>query len=422
MLFSVILIIASFLQAFALFQSVKFASQLGPRSAYLYISLTMLLFLSYTLIILYTSDFNSLSDVRKGQTIVILIISFLTVISLHKIRPIIVANKKFSLDLQKKEQQLIQARNIANLCFWEWNIETDQLKCSEKLKKLLGCSNSDEHYYWEDFLQYIHPEDQIAFREQVNSTIYDKATLNFQHRIKAANGQIYHVREYAETNYDNQGRPQYLLGTLQNITEEINTSTHLAEINERVKKQQTELSHASRMATLGEMASGIAHEINQPLSAIVNYANGGKRRITDGKMDADVYFELLGQISQQAERAAEIIKRIRAFVRKEDVTLNEINISDLIKRVVELICNTTNVNSSIFNISYADDLPRLRLDAIQIEQVFTNLILNSIEAMDFANTHYQLISISVYNKSRHAININISDTGPGFPEESINQV
>ncbi|MCW9024792.1 MAG: ATP-binding protein [Gammaproteobacteria bacterium] len=422
MLFSVILTIAIFFQAYALLLSLKFTSQTGPRSVYLYISITMALFVGYSLIILFSTDYDIAPTVRKAQPLVVLIISMLTVIILKKVRPLVIANKDFENESRKKEQQLLQARNIANLCFWEWNIDTNRITCSEKLCTLLNFNKNRTIYIWDEFLEYIHPDDQIPFREKINTAIYDKTVFSFQHRIKTTEGNTLHVREYAEAIYDTQGRPEYMLGTLQDITEQISTTTHLAEVNERVKKQQAELSHATRMATLGEMASGIAHEINQPLSAILNYANGGKRRIIDGKIDTEVYFELLGQISQQAERAAEIIKRTRTFVRKEDINLNEIYISDLIDRVIELVCNTTNINANLFELNYEQHLPKLRIDAIQIEQVLTNLILNALEAMEYTNTHWQLIRISIKTEQRHTITVSISDTGPGFPAESLNKV
>lgn len=194
------------------------------------------------------------------------------------------------------------------------------------------------------------------------------------------------------------------------------TETRRAE--EEARRRHDELVHVSRVSTMGEVATGIAHELNQPLSAITNYANGCVRRLRFGVHDEDALQEALLQISLQANRAAEIIKRLRGMVAqqpgsKEDRDLNE---------VITEVCSLVEYESRKLEVAIEcrlskDPLP-VRIDSIRIEQAMVNLIRNGFDALQERPVGKRRIVIdSGRDSTSGELWVTIRDNGPGMTAE-----
>ena len=151
---------------------------------------------------------------------------------------------------------------------------------------------------------------------------------------------------------------------------------------ERTRQREEELAHATRLTTMGEMASGLAHELNQPLAAISNYVNGCRQRLAADNMDPAHLDDALKNIAHQARRAGEIIKRMRTFVRKPEPRRASTSINDAVSAVAALLEPDARRHHATVRLDLADDLPDLLVDPVQIEQVILNLVRNAFEAMD----------------------------------------
>ncbi|MCP3917149.1 MAG: PAS domain S-box protein [bacterium] len=186
------------------------------------------------------------------------------------------------------------------------------------------------------------------------------------------------------------------------------------------EEHQTQLAHFSRLNTIGEMASGIAHELNQPLSAIVNYTSGALRRLADS---AAVDAELIGALksaAEQARRAGVIIRRMRNFVRHGDRTTVPTSINEIVRETVEFTqahALQLGVQVDVIELD-ADDTAVV--DPIQIEQVLLNLIRNGLDAMKDPGIETRHMAIEV-SRSDGFINVSVADTGcgiaPGAPQD-----
>jgi len=139
--------------------------------------------------------------------------------------------------------------------------------------------------------------------------------------------------------------------------------------------------HVSRLSTMGEMATGLAHELNQPLSAIANYANGCTRRLQSSGRGKEDLIHALGQINSQATRAAEIIRRLRSMVGKQPPVRSVADINDLVREVCSFV--EFDAKKSQVKIEQALSLESLKIkvDVVQIEQVLLNLIRNALDAL-----------------------------------------
>jgi len=199
---------------------------------------------------------------------------------------------------------------------------------------------------------------------------------------------------------------KYFTGMLHDITDRIKAE-------EEQRAMFAEHAHASRVVALGEMASSIAHEINQPLTAIISYADASRKLIELGDHNGETLTHALRQISEQGQRAGEIIRRLREFVRKKEPKLNNVDVNELIEAAVALTAH----DAERYGISLAFDLePRsftASVDRLQIEQVILNLVRNGIEAINDAGSRGGEVRISS-RVHDDVIEVKVTDDGAGI--------
>ena len=188
---------------------------------------------------------------------------------------------------------------------------------------------------------------------------------------------------------------------------------HRAETEAR--ERRAELAHVHRLNTMGEMASGFAHELNQPLAAVVNYARGAVRRLKQGKVETGALLPVLEQVAAQAERAAAIIRRIRAFIRKEEPRRAALDFNKIMRETAGLMAADAEREGVRLVLDLAEPLPRVRADAVQIEQVIVNLVRNAIEAMAEATSPVRQVTLRTTRAAGDTVEIAVEDTGPGLP-------
>jgi C4-dicarboxylate-specific signal transduction histidine kinase len=192
--------------------------------------------------------------------------------------------------------------------------------------------------------------------------------------------------------------------------------------SDREQQHLSDLAHVTRLSTMGEMASGLAHELNQPLTAIANYLRGCLRRIDGGNLEPSELEAIMLQTVNESERAAEIIRRMRAFVNKEDPHLESVKINDLIKRVSGFLRSEMDKESIGLNLLLADNLPKLTVDAIQIEQVLLNLIRNAVDAVRAPWQGSRELKIVSRLNSDDMIHVEVMDSGCGLPDGEEQQI
>ena len=187
------------------------------------------------------------------------------------------------------------------------------------------------------------------------------------------------------------------------------------QVSDKEQQHLSDLAHVTRLSTMGEMASGLAHELNQPLTAIANYLRGSLRRIDRGNLEASELEAIMRQSISEAERAAEIIRRMRAFVNKEDPHHERVEINDLIKRVTGFLESEIERESINLKLTLAENLPELTVDAIQIEQVMLNLLRNAIDAVRSPWQGKRKIEIVSRLAEKSMLQVEVWDSGCGMP-------
>lgn len=255
---------------------------------------------------------------------------------------------------------------------------------------------------------FVHPEDRRRAREIFAATIQAPGkTASLQLRMRHGDGSWRLVEAIAQNLLDDPG----INGVVINSRD----VTLRQEAEQNARRLQNELAHVARLSTMGEMAAGFAHELNQPLTAIQNYARGCVRRLRAGSPPADEICEAMESAAKQAHRAGEIIRRIRWFIRRDELELAPIDINAVIREAVDLMESEARHAAIAVDLELTPSLPWARGDAIQIQQILINLTRNSIEAMAGDREAPSKLTIRTFQQDDGDIAIMVIDTGFGIP-------
>jgi PAS domain S-box-containing protein len=195
------------------------------------------------------------------------------------------------------------------------------------------------------------------------------------------------------------------------------TQVRMAE--QQSRQHQSELVHVCRLSTMGEMATGLAHELNQPLSAIVNFASGCVRRLQTGMGGEAELVDAMAQITVQAERAGEIIKRLRALVGKRQQEHSVVNLNHLVLEVASFVEYVAEKHHVDVSLQLSQGPLAAELDLVQIEQVLLNLVRNAIDAMKQVDIDHRKLELVTRKLDDDQVEVLVKDTGPGIPADNI---
>jgi PAS domain S-box-containing protein len=193
-------------------------------------------------------------------------------------------------------------------------------------------------------------------------------------------------------------------------------------LDKKARLRGQQLAHVFRLSTMEEMASGMAHEINQPLAAIVNYTRGCVRHLEKGNHDSAQLTEIMQKAVVQAERAGEVIHRLKNFFCKGQLIKTPCRINSIIRETTSFIRNNLTTSKTKIDFDLNKDLPLISADKIQVQQVILNLMQNAIEAMHDIDHRERRIHLQTKPIENDTIEITVRDTGPGFTKDLANKV
>ena len=190
----------------------------------------------------------------------------------------------------------------------------------------------------------------------------------------------------------------------------------------RVRQQQAELAHVLRLRTVEGMAAQLAHEINQPLAAVVNFASGLTRRLSGPELDVAAAQRATDQISREALRAAEVVQRLRAFLRKDAPRRELCDAREVVREAASLIDDEARRAGVAVHLDLDPHDATVEIDAIQVEQVVLNLLRNALEAMDERSPGPRSIVVQTVTTSDGGVEVRVRDNGPGLPVDDVQQL
>jgi PAS domain S-box-containing protein len=270
-----------------------------------------------------------------------------------------------------------------------------------QFEKVLGYS--EEELLTMPIMDLVHAEDREAAIEEFDTVKAGNPTLHFENRARCKDG-TYKWFAWRATPVPEE-RCIYTVG--HDITRE-------KRLEEEIRRRRAEMARNLRTQTMGEMAFGIAHELNQPLGAVVNFASGCIRRLESGEYRPDDLRRALDQIASQGLRAGDLIRRIRDFVMDDELDLERVDVNAVVRSSVRLL-ETASARSGLVRLDLADDLPAIEADSVQLEQVLLNLLRNGLEAMD-GMADAELVVTSA-KADADAVEITVTDRGGGLGED-----
>ncbi|WP_262047608.1 ATP-binding protein [Bradyrhizobium sp. Bra78] len=203
--------------------------------------------------------------------------------------------------------------------------------------------------------------------------------------------------------------------TMQDISERLNAEQQL-------RKLQADFSHAGRIATLGELATSIAHEINQPLAAIVTNGETSLRWLARADQNTEKVTQLTSRIVSNARRASDIIHRIRGMAAKHEPEMRLIDLNEVAEEALLFIRHDTDSKSIVLSAAFGADLPKVLGDRIQLQQVIINLLVNSVQAIVQSGQPKRRIEIKTSFDDDDSVVLSVADNGPGIPAAGLAHV
>jgi PAS domain S-box-containing protein len=259
----------------------------------------------------------------------------------------------------------------------------------------------------------IHPEDLPTF-EAVIARGMTGTDVDFEFRIVTSRGALKHVRGMARVMAQSGGRPMFI-GALQDITE-----SKVAE--EALNRARSELAHVARITTLNALTASIAHEINQPLSGIITNASTCRRMLDVDPPNVDGARETARRIIRDGNRASDVITRLRALFSKKEFTLEPLDLNEATQEVIALSLGDLQRNRVILRSEFAEDLPPVSGDRVQLQQVILNLVRNASDAMMGVDGRPKELLIRTKRDQGDRVRLSVIDAGVGFTPETADKL
>lgn len=313
--------------------------------------------------------------------------------------------------LLEREERISVAAEAANLAVWAFDLVKPESWMTEQGRRLYGLGQ-DEEISRSALLLRVHPDDRERVKDDVERALADGSDFEIEHRLLGEGGEVRWLVVRGRCLRDGKGRLTELLGVSMDVTDQ-----ELADLE--MDRQRDAMARLTRVAVMGELAASLAHELNQPLTAISTNAAAGRRMA--GKNGTDSFEELFADIAAGAKRAGDVIRSMRSMVNKGQSTRGMVDMNAAIAEVLRLMHSDLLGHETSVITDLAGGLPTVGADPVQMQQVLLNLIMNSLEAMsDQPPSARRLVVRTV--KEPEEVAIEIRDFGGGLPKDEPEKV
>jgi PAS domain S-box-containing protein len=315
--------------------------------------------------------------------------------------------------LRQSEAYLAQAQRLSHTGTFGWRVATGENTWSTETFRIFGYDEAPSATV-DMVLARTHPEDRAAVQKAIDRASIDQKDYDHAYRLMMPDRSVKYVRAVARATRDASGGIEFV-GAVTDVT-----ATKRAE--EKLHKAQSELAHVTRVTTLGEMTASIAHEVNQPLAAVIANAEACLRWLGRETPDLAAARRSAEWVINDAIRASEVVRGVRALANKADMEKLPLDLNDVVREAIALVQRELSSHGVALRTELAPAPPVILGDRVQLQQVMINLVMNGIEAMDpVTDRPRELVIRSRQDETQHAL-VSVTDCGSGISAEHANRL
>ncbi len=300
------------------------------------------------------------------------------------------------------------AAECLGLGVWQRDLATNEIVASDRWRDLFGL-HGRRRMHFSDVLDQIPAAEREAVAEAVDSGSRQDGSYLVEHHVQMPDGSLRWIVSMGRAEHPNGSNNGRNRGISMDITERKRIEAELG-------LQRDQFAHLSRVASLGELSGSLAHELNQPLGAILSNAQAAQRLLARPQLDRKELREILDDIIAADRRAGEVIRRLRAFLQRGETLHEPVNLPVCLQEVLRLIRSDLIERGVMVQTKFAGNLPPVIGDQVQLQQVFLNLLINACDAMAALPRDERVILVTADERDGEAV-ISIQDHGVGLPED-----
>jgi len=312
---------------------------------------------------------------------------------------------RLSDDLRGREQLITLAADAADLSLWVWTTPQDTVWGTEKLNPMLGFAPG-ELFSVKAFLTHLHPEDAEPTRQALLRALEEKSDYSTEYRVLLPDGRQRWIAARGRVETPARGGAVRMLGVCIDITARKQDEAEMLRLH-------ADLAHTGRLSTMAQLASSLAHELNQPLGAILRNAEAAQLLLQSSAPDLEEIRAILADICKDDHRAGEVIDHMRALLKRRGLERVELDFAGLVNEVLVLVQPDAGSRKVRLAVEVPATLPPVRGDRVHLQQVLLNLMLNGIDAMSDVPAEQRRLVVRARQADARAVEVAIADSGRG---------
>ena len=265
------------------------------------------------------------------------------------------------------------------------------------------------------WIEGLHSEESHSVLQQYDRSFDERKNFSLEHRLRRYDGQYCWILNNAVPRFDSDGTFLGYIGSAIDVSQRREAETNL-------RRQRDQLARVTRISTMGELAASLAHEVNQPLTAILANAQAAERLMASKPPDLEEVSAILTDIVKDNERAGEIIWRMKALVQKENLELAQLDLPTVVRDVALLLRSDTILHNVRLRLDLPSGFSPVRGDRVHLQQVVLNLLLNAFDAMKDIPANEREIQLWVAAQGDHSLIVGVRDCGTGVPGAILERV
>jgi PAS domain S-box-containing protein len=337
-------------------------------------------------------------------------------------------HKRAETALRRSEAYLAEAQRLSLTGSFAWNVSRGEVFWSDEMYRILGFDRATKSTL-ELLFQRIHPGDRAFVQATLDGASVDGTDLDIEHRLLMPDGSVKYVHVVGRTvsgetaGTERAGLDCFGLGSagLEFVGAVMDVTTAKRAADE-LNEAQAALAHVTRVTTLGELAASIAHEVSQPLGALVTNAEAGLRWLDHRTPELDEARRSVEMIIKDGIRAGEVIRRVRALSKKSEPQMAPLDINDVVNEVIALVQREVLSHKVSLRTELALALPAVLADRVQLQQVLINLVINGMEAMQPVTDRPRQLVIRSRQDEADQVMVTVTDCGVGISTEKSDQL